>query len=648
MILKHNKDICSFDESQVFEDKVVTGVIKRVTPSHIYTQNQEFIDSFATALVNYSPISINIIDYWNKDIVDNSVIVPEKTVDAFIKIIHPFEFEESVPPVDEGYGLGFETNTIPSTGGSLVDLKGNFDESPKVGICPDEDKKRFWVNSLIGLQDRLAETHLNNFYSVLKTTTKDNIIAHRIYKILEDLDLDTEGLFDNTNTLFTEERYLANRHFNTKKGTAAAIRYVSQSAIDANMQGKAPLGGDYYMRISEEAPFEYSVESNMLGVLFERFVKPLAHPIGMIYQYRTVCVSEVANQTEYPLVEFDYSNMTIGVECLCWMSGEENNPLPPQPGDPDAPDIECVFGTYPEQKVFATPDGTGLWEGISIDEGTGNIPKEFEEGIAYDTANPGNNIPLEYKKWTFENGNILIQFTKEPYVNDTARSVLIEYYRYDDTADDYILAANFINQRHCNIATSGEPIRRSYVKETLTGDCTDIMYGMFELQPEGTIIPPETPGNSGMYEGFWVDLDDDQQPDQPPLGGVLNQYTDLYHGYFQFLGKDEINDYQIGEWPETGLTEGYSESMIYDQTDFDPTNPENPHDTIEELPYPEDYDPETDGPIYLYDPSWDNPDNVTPPDEITPENIGLEEFKITNDPRSMGINKASLSSIKMF
>jgi len=576
MILKHNKDICTDKKSIIFNDNTFNSIIQRITPYSVYTQNKEFIDSFSTTLVNYSPISINIVDYWNKDIVDNSIFVPFKTSEIQMDVIHPFEFAESDPPVDENYGLGFKTiisGSKADIGGSLVDIKGNFDETPEVGLCPDETSERFWINSTIGLQDRLAETHLNNFYSALRDTTKDNIISHRIYKILKDLDLDTEGLFENTNVLFSEDAYLSNRHFNTKKGTSSAIKYASQGAINSQMQGKVPLSSDYYMDIREDSPFEYSVESNMLGVLFERFVKPLAHPIGMIYNYRTVCVSDIASQTESPLIEYDYSDTTIFVKCLCFVSGFEDDPMPPDPGDPNAPDIECIYGTYPEEKIFATPDGKGLWEPLMDDpaSNTGNIPKSYEEGVTYDNSTPGISIPLTYNKWTFENENILVQFIKEPYTNNTSKTIVIEYYTYNSLTDDYYLKANFVNQRHCIVGVKGTPKRTSYVKEDIQKDCTDIHYGMFTFLDKGETTPPESPtlppyGTGDMYDGFWVDLNDDQNPDEPPLGGVFDKFTDVYYGYFQFLDKKEEKDYIIGEWPVSGLTEGLSESMIYDQT----------------------------------------------------------------------------------
>ena len=594
MILKHQTDICEYESSQVLDDNVVKGTVKRLTPYTIYTENQEFIDSFSTTLVNYSPISINIVDYWNKDIIDNSIIIPVEKEQISLDIIQPFEFAESDPPVDPDYGLGFAGNT--GVGGSLVDLKGNFDDSPEVGICPDEQSKRYYINSMIGVQDKLAFVNMNNFYSAVGSTIKDTAISQRIYRILKELGLTTDGLFGNTNTLFTEDRYLSNRSLNTKKGTATAVRYVGQSANDAQLQGQVPLTGKYYMTVNEDAPFEYSVESNLLGVIYERFVKPLTHPIGMINNYRTVCISDVANQTEYPLVHFDYSNLTVYVDCLCYVLGEEDTPIPP-----DDSEIECIPGTTPNRKIFATPDGEDLWSafydenGDLLPEHIGNIPEDYEETVYYEEDPAGPGLPpirLETKIWTFENGNKLFEFTKQPTINDTSRRITIEYYTYNSTLDQYTLHSKFINQRHCGIGTIGDPIRESYVKEDLQGGCEDIIYGMFQFLAEGETTPPEQIAPSGMYEGYCSDLNDNEIPDifDDPVvksGGVLNKWTDLYFGKFQFLSEEESDDYQVGEWPPSGLTEGFEESYFYSYGDYDPIENPEPEEPAESPEIPE-------------------------------------------------------------
>jgi len=64
-----------------------------------------------------------------------------------------------------------------------------------------------------------------------------------------------------------------------------------------------------------------------------------------------------------------------------------------------------------------------------------------------------------------------------------------------------------------------------------------------------------------MYEGYLSDLDDDFIPD-PFTGGVLDKWSDLYFGEFSFLSKEESENYQIGDWPASGLREGYNESRL--------------------------------------------------------------------------------------
>jgi len=539
MILKHNKEICDITKSEVYDDTVVKNIFKNLTPYTIYDENKEFIDSFATTLVNYSPISLNIIDYWNKDIIDNTAYVPKDKASIVVDIIQPFEFAESNPPVDADYGLGFASNS--GFGGALTSLTDTFNNINS--NCSNEAKDRFFINSMIGLQDKLAYVNMYNYYSVVYNASKDTIISNRLYKILDKLELSTDGIFDNTNTLFKEERYLANRHLNEKKGTIPAIRYVGQSAMDSNIQGKDVLTTDYYMDIIEDSPFNYSVESNLLDIVFERFVKPLSHPIGFMYNYRTVCKSELANENEYPLIRFDYSDTSIYVACLCFSTGQEDVPLPQQPED-----IDCLFGVYPDKKFFATPDGTGLWEGISQDEGTGNIPYDYEEGISGEFEYKNQS----YKKWIFENKNYLIAYKNDTNTSETSERVTVNYHRYDSVNDTYDLAAQFINQRHCNVGLTKIPKKMSYIKETYNGNCNDIEYGMFQFLADGETTLPDNPAPSGMYEGFMGSI----------TGGVLDRWTDLYFGHFQFLGKEESHDYQVGEWPDSGVMEGFGESTL--------------------------------------------------------------------------------------
>ena len=546
MILKHNRKICDYDSTYLYEDPVFKDVVEKITPHHIFVENKEFLEAFADTIVNFSPISLNIIDYWNKDIVDNAVVVPEDVNKykelGIITGIQPFEFLEEYPDqpetqVDPYIGAGYKGAN--GFGGSLADNKGfiDFYNRTLVGDCANEFKKRYYINSLIGIQDKLAYTHMNNFYTTTYSATQDHLIRQRLLYIMRRMGLN-ENFFSATNELFKDERFFSNKEYITKKGTASAVKYVGKAAYDAKIQGDDTLHGQYYLDVIEEAPFSYRVESNLLSIVYERFIKPLAHPIGMDYEFVSVCTDVFANKTEYPLIKINHKydetvpNPNIRIECLCYQVGEETDPFP----DPTVP-MDCTI--HPAPKIFATVDGYGLWEGISEDEGTGNIFERYEEGISGETGFE-NQI---FKKYIFQNKNYLISYT-DTLPGHTYKNITIRYYRYDSKFDTYDLAAEFLNQKHCNIAADLSADHDSYIDETFNSQCDYNPNGMFQFLAKNETTPPDTPAPSGLYEGFMG----------AQYGGMLwDELQELvYYGWFGFLGKDEV------------LKKGFSPSGFYE------------------------------------------------------------------------------------
>jgi len=559
MILKHRKNICDVDETIIFKDDVLESMMGNISPYYIYVDYKEILESFSVALTNYSPISINITDYWNKEILDTTLFVPENPEWFKISIIHPFEFDEPTSSsvncseqiecddfhdcsenedLDELYGLGFYHN-VSKTGGSLTDLRNHFDPQTNPSLCPNEYKDRYFINSLIGLQDKLAEINMNNVYKTVSLSTHDTKTYSTLKRLTDRMDMDSE-LFSNLNDLFTEDKFLSNKQYIAKKGTPVAIKYMGQNANDAKLQGDDTAHGSYFMDIKTDNIFEYSVESNLLEPIYESFIKPLTHPLGMIYKYRTVCTDEIANRTETPLIIKDYSDTTVAVNCLCFSDGQEDTPLPIQPEN-----INCVYNThfedYPDPKIFASPNGEDLWEPIKNDQ---NIPKSFEEGL----ETTGEYKNQYFKKYIFNNNNYLISYTNIPGINDTSERVTILYYRYNGSS--YDLTAKFINQRHCSIQLIGEPKNVSDIDDELTGLCENILNGTFQFldKNEGTL--PDQPAPSGLYEGFMGTLG----------GGALDRFTDLYFGWFQFLDR---NEELIKGFSPSGFYEGFDRSRLY-------------------------------------------------------------------------------------
>jgi len=537
MLLQHNKYICDINETIIYKDDVFDELIKSISPYAIYKDNYEFLNAIGTTIVNYAPISVNIIDYWNKDIIDSSIYIPPKPADYIIKVLNPFEFLEKDPDNPKDIeGLGFQSDpaiTEKTVGGLLVDEKGSIEFSHDDSVCPTneiESEERFFINSTIGLQDKLAYTHMNNFYITTLRAKQDNLLNQRLRTSLIRMGIIDPALFNNLNSLFDEDSFLTNKHFITKKGTEIGIKYAGKKAYTAEIQGEGTSHGSFFMDIETIAPFEYSIESNLLSSIFESFIKPLAHPIGMGYKYKNVCKDEFANKTEYPLVKITYNEAIVSVDCLCWLVDpmpEDNIPGEEYPLPPEPYEVDCIYGNYPEPKIFATPDGTGLWAGISDDEGTGNILDEYEEGITTHLEFLGQ----KYKKYTFQNDNYLIAYIEEPNNQNNLNTAKITIRYYRKTTSAYNLAAEFINQRHCNIKLEGDIQKISYIRETMNVNCSDSDTGIFQFLADGETTPPDTPAPSGKYEGFMGTSG----------GGALRDKLiyQLYMGEFAMLGKDE-------------------------------------------------------------------------------------------------------------
>jgi hypothetical protein len=425
-------------------------------------------------------------------------------------------------------------------------------------VCPEEAEERFFINSTIGLQDNLAKTHLNNIYSTLAFSVNDTMIFQRMYGVMEYYNKDTH-LFNNTNDLFTEDKFLANRSYIAKKGTAAAMKYIGRATNDAQIQGKDNIYGNYFMNVITEKPFQYHVESTVLNIVFERFIKPLAHPIGMGYRYSNVCTDPTGNMTEHPLLEYDYADLTLSVQCMCYTVGQEDVPVPTDPEN-----IDCVYNQrpddYPAERVFATPTGEGLWEPI---KDHGNITWKQTEGYV---SNPTSEYyGQNYTKYTFKNAfdptvsqhNYLIKYQSVPKVNDTSIRINIFYYYWDSNAREYILGAKFINPRHCNVKYSDDPKRKSIVDDDFYGSCNDTYNGIFQFLDDGETTPPNSPAPSGFYEGYLSGIDSQgivnyigceeikycdeeigcNKYTSTQWGGVFERWDDLYFGWFRFLDK---------------------------------------------------------------------------------------------------------------
>ena len=455
-------------------------MFQNITPPSVYGESKELFDALGDTIANYCPISVNIEDYWNKDqVLTNAFIhIPGKGKPPTVNYHDPFGFLKSpYKGFEEGAFLGGQPDTSITQ-----NTKAN-------GDCLDEDT-RFFINALIGVQDKLAFTYMNNFYSITDQAAKNTVLRYRLFDVARKNNQKVNELFGNTNVLFSKEKSAAGKTFITKKGTELGIKYAMRSAHDAELQGKSQ---NYNLEIKSPAPFEYQVNSNIIEDVFEKFVKPLSHPIGMIYEYKTI-IKVHNSDVDTPMSVQTFHSDLVEVNCLCSDT---------QKG------IRCGGAYQPAGAAIATTDGKNLWSKIKQDESGApdangvlryNILKDYRTGFG---VSPSGDIE-EYHKYIFENENYLISWLTPGKVKDQAPKVVVIYYRRDfNAANGYVIAHEFDNQYQCNIKANLIVKKESMIKETFRVGCSDSNNSVFTMLADQEVSPIDpNPDADGKFRGF--------------------------------------------------------------------------------------------------------------------------------------------------
>ena len=560
MILTHKTRYCQIGKTRILRAPVFKHHIRNISPYKVYADNIEMFDAFADTVANFSPISMNIVDYWNKSMKthDTYVWIPKEGV-VLAEIKDPaFGWRKS-----ENHGFrNLNVSANPDgTDKVLDDIKGGWpvetgsgrllgegrrsyiqgENEREDGSCMD-NHQRFFINPLIGVQDKLALTYLNNFYSVYYKARQNPTLRHRLLNIAKEKgnDLDASTFFNRPNNLFTEEKTVANKTFIMKKGTPIGLRYAQHCAFDAELQGPMSY---FFMNIKTPKPLEYAISSNILEDLFEKFVKPLAHPIGFIYDYKAVCRVLGAEDVDHPMINYQVTSKRIEVNCLCKKEIIHKNKFDDvnykdkhgvsmldglkdvigQAEESVKHEIRCGGEFQPKPKVFALseeniqerimpdPDNPGqtitkkylpgLWDGIAQD--AWGVPDEFGVHHFNILKDYKNSYGLfrgdvhEFKRYTFENDNYLIAWTIQSKVQDEAPQVVIEYYRIDfQSLTGWTKVVTFENDVHCNVADNLSSKRESQITEEFAVTCVPTQNGPFIMD----VIPtdPNASGKNNM------------------------------------------------------------------------------------------------------------------------------------------------------
>ncbi|MCD6436184.1 MAG: hypothetical protein J7L15_07330 [Clostridiales bacterium] len=348
MLLQHQIDPCDITDSIYATDEIFQMVVKNLTPEVIFNANAELIQAFTQAVVNYSPISVNIIDYWNKsnnkyDYIYKPTPPPIKENEPVIPKVPCFSFFGS-DDIHKGfanfadYAVGIPTNQptgidpysvieplLDEEGNPVLDEEGNpvLQTIPNAGLfgrCSLYDKFEkpkddcgFYLNETIGLKDKLAEIFMHNVYSITSNAKHNYVFRSRLKATLTKAGIQDAAILDDINDLFTEDRFIINGTWREKKGTEIAMKYSAKQAIDSHLQ-PIELQVPFKWDITSVDPMTYTVEGSLLPSIFEVFVRPLSHPISYIYEYKMVCEEII---TDYIMANKFESASSISVITLC-------------------------------------------------------------------------------------------------------------------------------------------------------------------------------------------------------------------------------------------------------------------------------------------------------------------------------------------
>ena len=380
------------------EDKVFKGIVEAISPEKIFKENKEIIDAFVDILVSESPISVNIIDIFNKD---KSVESLNNIQKEFAKVYLNNFYEvwnkakenhrlknqiENLLKKYQSVGIRigrnesflkfFENEDEMYTADRYMMAK-TFNEKKGTEVALEYAYKLAWLS---GIEGPLRDAYFFNIHSESCFGLSEGFIicgSSLTDPVPPEPTQEEKDLFPNIWPLPNRNPILCSSSSATRIGAFTISDTVSNSSC---------------------TKFTYQVEGSILPELFEAFVLPLAHPVGFNYIYKKI--TSILFE-DYFNLEYIYRCDEIGVRSLC------------KDGDCSKPITEA----YAVRAKYEN--------GIQINSGGGishSQLKYIEEGIIVE----GTYKNWNYEKYIFDNGNYLIQYTYSPPIGKPQK--VIEYF----------------------------------------------------------------------------------------------------------------------------------------------------------------------------------------------------------------------------
>lgn len=373
----NNTQIASsvLDASSVTFDRVFEEIINAITPNSISIPNKSLIEAFVDILAEVSPISVNIIDAFSKDIKAKNI---ENVQDGFAQM-YLNNFYYVWKRAENDYILRTRLENLLERYKS-TDNNSLFEDT----VFFNDEKSLYTVERYIlgknFKEKKGTATAIEYAYKVgwlagiegpLKSDYHFNIIHEEC----------TGGL--------TKGFYICNSLITPCSGLIGS--------------GVSKLINTFKISDTVDAttctPFTYRVEGNMIPELFDAFVIPLAHPVGFRYIYERV-LSHIME--DYFNLEVIFTADEVNVYSLC-------------------PDSDC-------SEVKKTLMASSIDTGVSKSH-----LRTIERGRIYSGTYEG----YEYNKYIFENNDYIIEYVYSDITIISER--VIHYFDYSQMMENNII-----------------------------------------------------------------------------------------------------------------------------------------------------------------------------------------------------------------
>jgi len=409
------------------EDKVFRSVVEAITPEKIFKENKELIDAFVDILVEESPISINIMDIFNKDkSIESLDAVQKQFAEVYLNNFYTvwnkaktdFRLKNKIDNLLKEYSnLGVEIDRKKSfinffkneeemyTSDRYMMAK-TFNEKKGTEVAIEYAYKLAWLS---GIEGPLRDAYFFDIHSQSCLGLSEGFIIcgdSLSDPLPPEPTQEEKDLFPNIWPLPSEIPILCSDSSASRIGTFTISDSVSYDSC---------------------TKFTYQIEGSLFPEFFEAFVLPLAHPIGFNYIYRKI--TSIAFE-DYFNLEYIYRCDEIGVRSLC------------KEGD-------CSEALTEPYGIRATYDDNGniITRGGGI---TNSQLKYIEKGIMV----RGTYKDWDYEKYTFDNQNYLIQYTYAPPLGKVQQ--VIEYYDINlNRSYNYVKNSSFEEWYDWNIQLHG-------------------------------------------------------------------------------------------------------------------------------------------------------------------------------------------------